>query len=250
MLNTEPTILIQELHKESTKTLIARLPAHWQRDLLSRQNAITARLPEGLKGNSLKAIALLSATGCTVGELEAGIHYRYKPSVGLAFKIGETPNSPQMALTENSAESNSSCKQKKRGASKTTRLETRTFLLLESARIDPRLDLLFRILADENCIQAPQHFAYRADRMTKLIRELSRNSDQLGASKKHPSMVTASCFRHQLCADLCGTGQYTANEVAEILGLSRVSTMKNYALHSKTPIHKSRFITILRDQGR
>jgi hypothetical protein len=245
---TKRIVSVQDLQKESVKDLIGKLPPNWQELILQRQMAITDRLREENRGNSLMALALLCATGSTVGELESGIAYRLDPQHGLIVVISDEVIFQRIAELNDYNQDEVAKKCNKRGSGEKTKLQPRIFFINESARFNPAVDYLYKKLSNSPN-ERFTYFSYKADRMTKLMREHSGGIDLGGLSKKLATTLNAGLFRYQLSADLAKSGRYSGNEIAEILGLKSIQTLKRYPLDSKRQVPQERFITLYRRKG-
>lgn len=201
---------------------VSQLPANWVDEIWKIQLGIHKK--NGSRhGDSLAALAIAIASGCTSVEMARGIHLKVIGHQNLEISVAYQSNSDQ-------------------AMSKEKKLKPRSIILASGIQICAASDYLVKYTCGPQQIGNSYIFSYKADRLHDLVEDLSEKYLQSLPKKYRSLKITPQCFRHQLCANLCASGLYDPYEIAYILGLSQPRSLKNYALASNTQIAKQRFI--------
>lgn len=204
------------------KAVVPRLPSNWVNLVLNKQQKIHDMQPQKNQGLGLHAISFMAAFGCTPDEMERGLRVKADATGWIGVFIGAT-NKPYKG-----------------------HLAKRIIIIDAKSSFNRAAQILWDHYSQAEYVGRHHDFAYKANTLSKLINSLTTQfiEEVLSRRDEKSTRITSTTFRHQLSADLCGTGQYEASEIASILGLNNVSSLADYALTSKTPVKPIRPIIL------
>jgi len=197
---------------ENGKTVVPKLPGEWVDWFVATQIEKTKAQSGKNIGRSLPALAFVAATGATPIEMARGIRIKVNSIDELAILIGE------------------SAVPKKRD------LKPRILVFNRKHPANLAVELLIAHYCHPQTVGKVYVFAYKQNRLSKLIKDLAKEfiEKKIPNRQKEGIQISSTTFRHQICASLCASGQYEAKEIANILGLIKISSLRGYALKSKS----------------
>lgn len=206
--------------RDTGKTVVPKLPADWVDWFLGAQIAKT-RVQKGKNiGHSLPALAFVAATGATPIEIASGIKIKVSSADEIAILIGGS------TLPEKKA------------------LQPRILVFNRNNHVNLAVDYLINSYCRPQTVGRTYVFTYKQDRLSKLVNDLAKEfiEKKIPNRQREGIRISSSTFRHQISADLCASGRYEAIEIASILGLRKTSSLRGYALKSKSTARSLRTV--------
>lgn len=200
------------------KSVIATLPDDWVNRVVKIQYDITRAQPESNRGDSLEALCISIASGCTPGELERGVLIKALDSTTIILGVW----SPTYQTSRNT--------------------ESLRVLRLTDLQRNGATQLLQNFYCSNSRLNKQATFSYKANRLQKLCKNLGEQL-RLSTRKNQQNLsLSPVLFRHQLFAEAYKTGLYDELEMMQILGLKSSSSLQSYATQTKVKTPTSKFI--------